>query len=155
MEYKHIELTPEERRMVAGIRAARSPRDVSAGSIKDLLAQYPKQPITLAFLGTRFDECMNAIAKVVGERFRRLETENNALRARVTELEANKSNRVTGVSWAGPHQSGATYRSGELVQKNGLWLCITKETTAAPGTAPADWRLVVHRKLVPKTDDEE
>lgn len=48
------------------------------------------------------------------------------------------------VTWAGTWESAHSYEPGELVSKSGLWLCL-KRTDAMPGTAPDDWRLILHR----------
>jgi hypothetical protein len=72
---------------------------------------------------------------------------------RLDALEAANAKSVTGVRWAGAYESGRKYFGGELTQRNGLWLCLAEETTAAPGSS-TDWRLIVHRKLVPRDEDQ-
>jgi len=70
---------------------------------------------------------------------------------RLDALEAAvKEKRITGVRWAGVYETGRTYREGEMAQKNGLWIATVPETMAAPGTAPKDWKLLVHAKVMPK-----
>ena len=68
------------------------------------------------------------------------------LRARLDDLErelAQAKSAGPSVVYAGVHQSGRRYASGELVSKaGGLWLAL-QETSDTPGGHPADWRLVV------------
>jgi hypothetical protein len=78
----------------------------------------------------------------------------NSAAERLDALEAAAKTKSTpGVRWAGAYESGRKYFGGELTQRNGLWLCLAEETTAAPGSS-TDWRLVVHRKLVPRDEDQ-
>jgi hypothetical protein len=66
---------------------------------------------------------------------------------RLTELEHQKAKAgVNNVRWAGVHEPGATYREGELVSRNGLWLCKAATTTATPGGDPDSWQLIVRAK---------
>jgi len=77
------------------------------------------------------------------------------LATKVAALEAAREKRGTpNVSWAGTHEVNKRYFEGELCSRNGLWLCVAGETTTTPGTAPADWKLVVHRKLIPTKDNQ-
>jgi hypothetical protein len=102
-------------------------------------------PVPFAFFAELF-----AITKELRAQINTLDTSNKALQARVAGLEGVK--RGPSISWAGPHEAGRTYRSGELTQKSGLWLAL-RETTSAPGADPGSWRLLVHAKLVPKHDE--
>lgn len=73
---------------------------------------------------------------------------------RVKSMEANTTTRGVGnVRWAGVYEPAATYHSGELVTRSGLWLCTATSTSATPGSDPSAWTLIVHRKLVPRTDE--
>jgi hypothetical protein len=83
---------------------------------------------------------------------RRLESLLVLADQRVKKLEASTTRGVPGVRWAGTHEAGHEYHEGELVSRSGLWLCTAPSTKATPGSNPSDWKLVVHRKLVP-TDD--
>ena len=127
--------------------------------VERLFAKYPRQPITLSFLGKMFDQCAIGTAKVFGPILKRLEAENSAFRAengalrtRMAALEAKfeKGFQISG--WGFTYQPGSTYRPGELVQKSGIWVAL-RETTTQPGSDPQSWRLLVHRKYV-KGDDE-
>lgn len=111
------------------------------------MAKHGKAPVTYAVLGAHLRQIITGI----GEAVRGLRANDDALKARVAVLENVAAKSVAGVRWAGTYEAGATYHSGELVTKTGLWLAL-KTTTAAPGSDSTAWRLIVHRKLVP-TDD--
>jgi hypothetical protein len=139
MESKNITLTPEEQRMVARLRteaALPAAEDDDVG-FERLFAKYPRQPITLSFLGKMFDESIKASVQLFAPMIQRLQAENVALRARVTVLET----KAATVAWAGEHESGKSYRAGELVRRKGsVWLCL-KDTSASPGMSLSDWEL--------------
>src|SRR5262245_18844362 len=91
---------------------------------------------------------MTILASMMLGTFRGLHAQNKTRDARLDALEAAvKEKRVTGVRWAGPYEAGKTYYAGELCQRSGRWICLVPETTAAPGSSPTVWRLVVHRKV--------
>jgi hypothetical protein len=59
---------------------------------------------------------------------------------------------VPNVRWAGTYEAGHEYQAGELCTRGGLWLCTADTTSAAPGSDPSAWKLVVSRKMVPSDD---
>lgn len=76
-----------------------------------------------------------------------LEHTVGALEARVAGLEAKATKSVGHVRWAGTFEPGSEYHEGELTTgKGGLWLCTRATTTAAPGSSPTDWRLILRAK---------
>ena len=80
----------------------------------------------------------------LSKRITPLEHTVGALEARVAGLEAKATKSVGHVRWAGPFEPGSEYHEGELTTgKGGLWLCTCATTTAAPGSSPTDWRLIL------------
>ena len=83
----------------------------------------------------------------LSKRITPLEHTVGALEARVAGLEAKATKSVGHVRWAGPFEPGSEYHEGELTTgKGGLWLCTCATTTAAPGSSPTDWRLILRAK---------
>lgn len=118
----------------------------------DLITKHSAQRATLGHIGA-IVRVMGEVASDLRAEIRRLESLLVLADGRIRALEAKATKSVSGVTWAGTFTPGATYSRGELVTKTGLWLAL-KTTTATPGTDPASWRLIVHRKLVSSGDDE-
>ena len=114
-------------------------------SIEEWAARVPKAPVPAAMLRGLIKFLIDTFKeqKNVFEEFRQ---ENLALRNEINSIEKGASGRgVTGVRWAGTHEVGREYRSGELVTRGGLWLCKSEKTTTQPGSDPTQWTLIVHR----------
>ena len=113
----------------------------SGGSVQKWMKVNKDAASPLWVVNMMFD----ALKQQVG-RLNELTIENRALRARVTGLESRAAKGVGGIRWAGTFEPGSEYREGEVVTgKGGLWLaCAT--TTAAPGTDPTSWRLILRAK---------
>jgi hypothetical protein len=69
------------------------------------------------------------------------------LEQRIATLEATTPPRgVSGARWAGIHEGGREYASGEIVTaRSALWICTCETTTATPGTDPSAWTLILRR----------
>lgn len=73
----------------------------------------------------------------------------NELEQRVGGANTKGATRgVGGVTWAGVYEANHAYHSGELVTRDGLWLCTADTTTTRPGSDPTAWKLIVHRSKV-------
>src|SRR5687768_1555148 len=72
-----------------------------------------------------------------------LRTEIDALRARISKLEARVDAMPAGLRFRGAYRDGSEYRAGDLVVFNGgCWYC-SKATAAWPTDSQSDaWRLV-------------
>ena len=149
VEYTSISVTKQERAMIDTLRMQSA--DVAAryrANPERYLTERGRSVVRFKDLEPMATAMASFVAKIVEP----LRQQIAQLRA---DLEATMADRGgVGVKWGGKYEPGRRYYEGELVQKNGLWLCTTTETTSTPGTSLTDWKLIVHRRLVPHDDDQ-
>lgn len=106
--------------------------DDTAPDLDQLFTKHAKRPASFGILGALY-HALSGVIKQQRAELAELKWEVDTLKARPLQ------------KWAGVHLKDTPYAEASLVTKGGsLWVATTA-TTATPGEANSDWRLIVKR----------